>query len=109
MDNVKVRLDVFKVCLADALQKNDSYLFACIEVVGTDDSDDFSCDGLVTIVDELFDKAEVDQDYFLLFAQIDFVGDVEFDETFDGLEEHAEARVGIGTSNGRPVDVYLEG
>ena len=66
VDDVKVGLDVLEVGFADAFEENYGYFLAGVDVVRTDDFDYLGSDGFVPIMDQFFNKVEVDEDHLFL-------------------------------------------
>ena len=68
MNYVKIRLDILEVWLTDSFQQNYGNLLTCIDIVRTDDFDDLGGNCLISIMDQLFNEIEVNQNDFLFWT-----------------------------------------
>ena len=59
MHHVKVRLDVLEIWFAYAFHQDNGYLLTCEQIVWTYYLHYFCCDGLISIMNQLFDEIEV--------------------------------------------------
>lgn len=51
MDDIEVRLNILEIGFAYTFQQHDGYFFAGMQIVGTDNLNNFSSDGFVAVMD----------------------------------------------------------
>ena len=59
MGHIEVRLHIFKIRFAESFKQDNRYLFTGMQVFRANYFDDFWSDGLIAIVDQLFNEVKV--------------------------------------------------